>query len=472
MRRLDEGATLAREANDFLWQARALEGLLICMGLYAWKGEGFEIPEVCLKAHSTSQRIARSSSFPSQAPAGSVFQPSITADLTPAQKWAKYTPVVAKATLDLYASIVSDQSIDVSMAVLTESRIRLGNLLLFAQSQGGRTDDMAFGSFFIDRNLQSAGQSAIKRLSSDQSLAKMILEALSAPVDEESDSHVLGALGAVISTLAQLGSSRRHAFLFRGLLQKLVPILLRARKLGASEAGMHPASALSATSSSTQNDLEGLLGNFKTLLEGAAAAYEICLTHNTAATPSLDISREQMEATLAARSLSHATGNLAMKLEILQVCVSAADAMPDFKASLDFTSNALRCGLRTLTISMNSTNARPALLPEEQTRLIEGLKRTVAAGSRLGLDDLGADYWDDFLVRDIQVYQPPDAARLTSHKPSELTLVDEKGGEATRDPFIFNPFAKAHTGETAPVIVAGELVTFSVILQNPLEIEV
>ncbi len=472
MHRLDEGATLARESNDSLWQARALEGLLICMALFAWKGEAFEIPEVCLKAHSTAQMLSRLEPFPNHVPVGNSLQPRPTSDLSPPQKWARYAPVVAGATLSLYSGLMSDSSINVAPGVLMESRIRLANLLLFAQLQGERIVEKAFDALLLHRSLKAPTQEPSKRPSPDPALPVLMLDALSARVGGGSESRALSALAAVIASLAQLGSSRRHAFLFRGLLQRLVPILSKAWKLGASEAGIHPASALSTTGRTSPKELRELQGNFRALLDAAAAAYDIFIAHGKTAGPDLVASIVQTKKNVQAWYLNHTSGDIALKLEILQSCVSASEAMPDLEAGLDFTSNTLRCSLRTLTISLTSPNARPALLPEEQNRLVEGLKRTVSAAQRLGLDEIRAGYWDDFLVRDIQVYQSPDAAKLTSHKPSELSLVEGEAVDAGRDPFIFNPFVKLQSTETAPVVVAGEMVMFSVILQNPLELEV
>ena len=472
MRRLDEGANLAREANDPLWQARALECLIMCMALFAWKGEAFDVPEVCLKAHSTAQMISRSETLPNHGPDSNSFRPSTSADFSPARKWAKYAPIVARATLDLYASLSGGPEVDAAPGVLTESRIRLANLLLFAQCQGERINEKAFDAVFLHHSLNPPSLEPNNRLSPDPSLPMIMLDALSAPVAGTSDQHVLSALAAVIASLAQLGSSRRHAFLFRSLLQKLVPILLKARQLGASEAGMHPASTLSTTGTNPHDGSHELLGSFRALLVAACAAYEIVLSRNEAASSDLGASNAQMKQNMQGWYANHATGDIALKLEILQLCVSASDAMPDFQAALDFTSNALRCGLRSLTVSMTSINTRPMLLPEEQNHLVEGLKRTVSAADRFGFHGVRADYWDDFLVRDVQVYQSPEAARLTSHKASELSQVEEGAGNASRDPFIFNPFAKTQSTESIPVVVAGEMVTFSVILQNPLELEI
>ena len=70
------------------------------------------------------------------------------------------------------------------------------------------------------------------------------------------------------------------------------------------------------------------------------------------------------------------------------------------------------------------------------------------------------------------MYQVPNTSRLTSHQPGELSLFQDAGAEGPRDPFIFNPFAKTTSMNATPIVVAGELITFSVLLQNPLEVEV
>ena len=472
MRRLEEGASLARDAGDSLWQARALESLLLCMAFLAWRGENSDIPDIVLKAYSTSQMLARSSTFPNRISLDAASTNEAVSNLTPARKWSKFAPAVARATISLYSSLESDTQAGIPVAIITESRIRLGNLLLFAASHGGTIDAGALEAFILAGKIASSPNQTVRRVTADPSLAMMMLDTLSAPVGQTSDSHILNAIAAVISSLSQIGSSRRHAFLFRSLLQTLVPILIRARKLGASEAGVHPSAALSATSSRSQGESQTLLGNFRALLESASHAYGIHAFNTDRPSTDLAASIEQMKANLKSWYLNQMSGDIALKLELLQLCVSASDALPDLKASLAYTSSTLKCGLRSLTISMTSVNPRPSLLPEEQTRLFEGLKRTVATAERLGLDDVQADYWDDFLVRDIYTYQAPDAAKLSSHKPSELSVVEEGKTDATRDPFIFNPFAKGSSAETTPVVVAGELMTFSVILQNPLEIEI
>ncbi len=43
------------------------------------------------------------------------------------------------------------------------------------------------------------------------------------------------------------------------------------------------------------------------------------------------------------------------------------------------------------------TDAQPYLPQDEQIRLLNNIKRTVGAGTRLGAADMVAEYWDDFL---------------------------------------------------------------------------
>ena len=109
---------------------------------------------------------------------------------------------------------------------------------------------------------------------------------------------------------------------------------------------------------------------------------------------------------------------------------------------------------------------------DDQARYINSMKRTVATAARLGLPECRANYWDDFLVRGVAIVDSSPNSKLTAHTPKELSLVGDGVNESERDPFIFNPFAKSKAENTNPVVVAGELVTFSVALQNTLEVEI
>jgi hypothetical protein len=48
MRELTDGATRARAYSDHLWQAKALENIMVCLLLFAWSGMDFQVGLLCL----------------------------------------------------------------------------------------------------------------------------------------------------------------------------------------------------------------------------------------------------------------------------------------------------------------------------------------------------------------------------------------------------------------------------------------
>ena len=467
MRRLSEGAASASESGDQLWHARAVEGLLVCMTLQAWQGSDFHVPEVFdpSKAYAASQLSQRTRSSSISARITAIAQRADVSKLKPFERWFQLAPFVAHLTLDLY---FSSQSRDIPQIIITEARIRLINTLIFCQVSGG-TDEY-FDRFIL--KTQHAPPHAGPSISRgpDSSLASLLIDLTSSLEVSNDVSDAVEILSAAIGSLAALGCSRKHAFLFRTLLMRLAPAMIRARKLGASEAGIHPTAALSATSNGSGTHEGETTGGLQTLLMVAAAASGISVGDFEKNGP-IETS-VRLPSDLQTWIDQHATGDLSLKLEILQSCISVCDAMPDMQASLTFISELLRLAIRSPTISATSTNSRPWLTSEGQTQYIDNVKRTTAAARRLGLNSVSAAYWDDFLVRDVQMYQLPNASQLTSHQPTELSLVQDSANDGPRDPFIFNPFAKTASMNATPIVVAGELITFSVLLQNPLEVEI
>lgn len=468
MSRLDEAAVLARQNEDSLWQARSLECLLVCMLLLAWRGIDFAIPEVCIQAYSTSEIMSRSSLFGRPASVALPSQTTTDAELSPIQKWSKYSPVIAQAILNVYTEIAANIESTLPPTILTESRIRVINLLIFASNEVNTSLSPNIELFLLHKEHPPPLVSS--------SIGTNIPSLLLAALPKQSDIYVkpdeLAATIACVGCLSALGSLRRHAFILRGLLPRLAQTLVKARKIGASEAGLHPESALSAIQTSSNSDGLPPPVRLRPLLDATITAYDLSGPalvddHNGAT-----ITNDQLAANLKSWCEHNVDGDVNLKAEILLACIDVCDALPDLEGRLRFTSMLLRLSVQSITVSASGRSPHPTLSVTQQGRLVEGVKRTAEAAQRAGLNDLRAPYWDDFLVRDIQVFQPPDAAILNSHAPSELSLAEGQPGSGDRDPFIFNPFARNTTLQTAPVVVAEELITFSVLLQNPLEVEV
>lgn len=457
---LAEGATIAQNGQDHLWHAKALEYLLICMILLSWSDMTFTVPQVCRSLPN------RTGAFQAEVAPRSGDSIKVLAQLFP--------PMV-ETILELYAKVANLDLGGSLQDVLRESRVRLVNLLVFVKRAGGVLTTQVLKQIVTgadevpDKSSQAKGEPVAI---SKAGLANILVETLQEAQSSRSMLHHTGLLVAVATSFSVLGLDRKHAFYAKQLMQQFVPRLIEARKVGASEAGVHPAAGLPPVSAALQGIIPEMVVGTRTMLNLAAAAYGVPLL----SVPPL---RQRIKADitivlerLKTWAIEHDSGDAMLKLEMLRTCVSVCEALPDVPAGLHFSSNILRGAKRVVTLPKYSANNAPLISAEEQARLLESMKRAVAAASRLGADGCQAEYWDDFLIRDIQVFERDTFSKLIAHKPSDLAIRGSALVDTVRDPFIYNPFSKDKSVTSAPVLVAGELATFAVLIQNPLEVEI
>ncbi|KAG0288601.1 hypothetical protein BGZ98_004203 [Dissophora globulifera] len=149
-----------------------------------------------------------------------------------------------------------------------------------------------------------------------------------------------------------------------------------------------------------------------------------------------------------------------LQIDVLYECIRVAEAVPDYKAMMYFSTTLLRQLYAYLT-------------REEQTGLYASLPRILAAAKKTGVADMTEiHYWTKTLVVDIEVCSP--SARKVPFTRSKDTLKDiipetkltvKPGGEV--DPFIYNPFHRKVNNVAKLDIVAEETSYFIVTLTNP-----
>jgi trafficking protein particle complex subunit 9 len=464
LRRLSEGITLAREAGDPMWQARALEALVLCMALLVWQGSSFDLPSVCEQAYSTSQLMSKSI-FARAASLNGSSQPKTDTSSTPAQQWLKYAPVLLEAVLGVYEHVANSAEEGIPSSVLTQSRIRTLNLLVFASRSRHDTLIEGLDKFLLEKQLlPSLG---ILPSGGGINIENQLSAALSISEEAALTNDGLAATLAAISCLSATGAGRRQAFMLRALLQRLVPAISKARTTGAAEAGAHPPST-PATESRRQTNVDMRTG-LRALALTAARSYGTLLTSSDDSGRSPILTKSLIEQNLAAWCGEHTEGDLAVKTDILLLCIALCESIGDIAGASQLVSALLRLSVTSPLVSLNSEPAKLAIPASEQGRLLDRLKRWSEESTEV---PISTQSWDDFLVRDIQVVQHGSRPPLLSHAPNELSLVDDASGPQVRDPFIFNPFARNTTVQAAPVVAADEMVVFSVQLQNPLEVPV
>ncbi|OAP61293.1 hypothetical protein AYL99_03494 [Fonsecaea erecta] len=460
MNYLAEGAAVAQSGHDHLWHAKALEHLLICMLLLSWSELSFSVPQVCRSLPN------RSGAF--QAEVASKSGDSLKA-------LAQLLPPLVETVLELYAKVANLDLGGSLQDILRECRIRLVNILIYVKRAGGVLNKQGLNQIVTgdggasENSVQSNGEPVAI---SKAGLANILIETLQEAQSSRNPSHHTTILAAVSASLSLLGLDRKHAFYLKQLMQQLVPRLIEARKIGASEAGIHPAAGLPPLNTALLGVLPEMVVGTRAMLNLAAGAYGVPLPPVPGPAQTIPADINKIHNRLRMWAIEHSSGDAMLKLEMLRTCVAVSEALPDVPAGLHFTSNILRDARQMITMPQYPTDTVPLISAEDQVRLLDSVKRAVSAASRLGAHGCRAEYWDDFLVREIQVLEQGTFAKLIAHKPSDVSLRGSGLVETVRDPFIYNPFSKDKSVAAAPVLVAGELAIFTVLLQNPLEAEI
>jgi hypothetical protein len=459
MESISEGATSAIDNQDHLWHGKAMESLLLCMVLLSWSNMAYTVPQICRSLPNRS----------------GLFGSSVTSTAEGSLKTlAQLIPPLTETILELYAK-VSNLDLGGSLQdLLREARVRHVNLLVLIKSAGSVMNKHTLDRIVLGVGPESSTPELVGEhiVVSKAGLANILLEALHTSQASNNSSHCTSVLVAVSASLSLLGLGRKSAFYMKQLMQNLAPKLIEARKVGASEVGVHPSAGLPPLGSALQGILPEMVSGSRTMLSLAAGAYGVPLSEIPQTHGRVSASSEGVHERLTTWAAEHSSGDALLKVEMLRTCVVVAEALPDIPAELHLVSNILRLAKQTITMPTLSRPKVPLISTEEQNRLMDSMKRAVSAATRLGTDGCKALYWDDFLVRNVQVYEQDSFAKLISHAPKDLSIRSNGVTDTVRDPFIYNPFGKNKSTASAPVLVAGETATFAVVLQNPLEVEI
>lgn len=312
-------------------------------------------------------------------------------------------------------------------------------------------------------------------------ISKMLSKAIPGSTEELSLPEAIAIFTGLASIMSVIGLQRKMAFTFRELLSIITPGLVEARKLGAAEMGLHPAAGLSTLMSAT-NDLDRLSfsannvkAGFQHLLTALGTVYGTLRRADSSNSKSnLDKgSVEEIEMRHKVDGTLQNSGDLALKIEVLECCVDICEALPDFGGVVEYSVQILRTARRTDFMPKPYEIGYPGVPQDEQIRLSNNIRRTVAAANKLGLPEIEADYWDDFLVRGVELVEVSQAAKLIPHSKKDLEVVGTVDDKVKKDPFIFNPFAKtAQDVAVEKLVIAGETLHVKVTLQNPFDISV
>jgi hypothetical protein len=479
-----EAAFIAQSNNDHLWHTKALENILVAMLMLAWAGLDFQIPQIC---YSSVEKA------PYHTPSASTLEQSTQSNtrLVSMQNLCVLLPEFLDKILNKYSRITGES---LPQLPFSEIAIRFSKLLSSIHLSGGKLDDQVLQLAVQGIPFSRPANVEIPRLNISPPrsvIIAMLFRAFPSSSTAEDlpiiDRTII--LGGIASVLDSLGYYRKKAMVMWELVSVLIPGLVQARKVGAAEMGIHPAAGLAA--------LNAINGNV-----GGAGAFELgegdvekgvddllglmCRTYGIVSFDSLpsgsaeqsgDDDFDDSDGATVSRILNSAAtrafGGRNLKMNVLRACINLAEALPDFQGVLRFSSELLRTAGSGVAPGPRSEDAAPSMTREEQVRLATNITRTVSAAKKLGLQGVEAEYWDEFLVRGVEL-----DPHLTSPTPIPRQKTELSGAAGTaeakeKNPFIYNPFLKRPDAAAAEhLLVAEESATFKVTLQNPYEFDV
>lgn len=481
-RELVENTNKARTATDYLWYAKGLESIVVCMLLLIWNGFDFSIPAICNSGPDRSSSIISSAITKDGVPA--IGQQEPAAARQAAVRVAKLLPDLVPMIISIYERTSSLAGEPMSPVAYSESVLRLSKLLAFIQNAGGELDSTILHKIAssTSRSLHQPKPNAGFAIGiSKHAIADIALRAYPPFTAGVPLSDMVAIQSGIISVLSMLGLERKKSVIVKEMVTLLVPALVQARKVGAAEMGIHPAASLSAAivagdSTSELSDQQLGVGSLLRDLHSVYGARDRDHFDSKENEPSSFTQGDTLDvlinATIAVATQSADTksfGSTNLKVDILRACIDFCEALPDLPGVVHFSALLLRVVGPQGTMNAYDHGRRVSLVTEEQLRLINNMARTTNAASKIGVPNVKALYWDDFLVRNVQWVDDTNSERLRERHKSDLLFdADKKPG---RSPFLYNPFAKQIHKTEDKIIVVGEPSEVVVTLQNPYDFE-
>ncbi|KAK0651941.1 TRAPP II complex [Cercophora newfieldiana] len=475
VKELGEAAAVAKSINDHVWHGKALELIVVSLLLLGWKGVEFQIPNPLLPPPEKGNGLLTQLQ---EAEARCPKQP----------RWLRHLqvhlPDLLERIVGLYSRISAEH---LPPLPLSEALIRFCKVLAALHVANGELGQQALDMMVLgkapEKPLTTSPRFTI--IPPRTQVVASLFRAFPASASElltTTDRVVI--LSGIASILGVLGLQRKKAMVVRELVSVLISGLVEARTRGAADVGIHPAAglvALNALGAQTnggasvaaglelgEGDIEHGIDSFLSLL---LKTYGV--VGEATVSKELDNSDPGVLERIQRQSAARFFGMQNVKLNILRSCINFSEALPDFAGVLKYSSDLLRTAGRGVAHGPRRTETYPAITKEEQVRLVSTIAKTSNLAKRLGMDNLAAEYWDEFLLRGIKLEPLPPTRTPVPHAKS--TLSDATTARASQDvnPFIYNPFLKEpDTAAVERVLIAGETASFRITLQNPYEIEV
>ncbi|PNS13885.1 hypothetical protein CAC42_1376 [Sphaceloma murrayae] len=474
-RELVEATAKCRSNNDYIWLASGLERVLVCMLLLGAEGFDFQIPSFCYLGQERQSTLYFIDASREQNTTISPRDP--TAANTTLRKLASTLGEVVNTLLHYYDRAGTFTGEALPQVAFSEMVLRLTKLQSFVATRGSTLADEIFQDGRLDalrRPIGAKDTSDMSRLG----ISEILFRAYPGPfadISSPSRSAVLAGISAVLSALKM---HRKRAMVLKDLITLLVPSLQQARTLGAAELGIHPSSNLPLADGNDKvsaSDASSL--SIRQLLSHLLEVYAV------SARESPDDHLEDIEASSSGEEggyerLIHATtqatarlanldkaGSANLKIDILRSSIEFCESLGDLSGIAQNAALLLRTAGPQASVDPTQMVRHVHLANEEQVLLANHIMTAVHTAREAGTQIDRPRYWDDFLVRSVQMVEDDSSSKLVEHSKADMNTV-KKG------PFLHDAWGKNAKKEEENITVAGESTFLGVVMQNPYDFEI
>ncbi|KAK5172562.1 uncharacterized protein LTR77_002682 [Saxophila tyrrhenica] len=458
LRMLSEHTTKARALSDSIWQAKGLENIVICLLLSSWAGVEFQIPSICYASlEKSGQRLSVA--------LRSDFRRAEAAQQASIRSLSTAIPDLLELTLSLYRS--TEGPLELPVVPVADATVRFGKLLAILHISDAHLDTEALNPFVGTNKSKDRSALASTRHASNGpskvAIAEFMSNAQPTLLDNVPDADHIAILAGIAGVYSLIALDRKKGIVLKELVSVLTSALTLARKRHAAEMGIQPGGTYPTelradavlTASGPSTGLDGLINEL-------ARIYGFDLVETEGAKDSTKVSAPSF------------FGGDSMKLDILSELAAFCEATPSPQGILRLNASLLRSFGPKSAIDTEDSSSSKVVSKEEQEKLTASMTRAVEAARTMGLEDVEAQYWDQFLVRGVELMRPePALAVVRRPKAKSTTTIAE--GSTSGNPLLYDPSASRPGTAEEPkskIIVKGERSKSVVSLQNPYEVPI
>ncbi|KAG8623153.1 hypothetical protein KVT40_008129 [Elsinoe batatas] len=465
-----ENTAKCRNHSDYIWLASGLDRIICCLLLLGSEGFTFQIPSLC---YLGQERQSTLYFVDAARDINTTVGPrdTVAANAT-LRKFGGSLGEVANTLLHYYDRAGTFTGEALPQVSFSEMILRLTKLQAFVGARSSMGNETIFQSGTLDALKRPIGSKELSDLSR-LGISEVLFRAYPGPFADISSSSRSGVLAGIAAVLGSIRMDRKKAMVLKDLISLIVPTLQQARTLGAAALGIHPSNSLSYTNGNPASLARNMdSSSIRELLQQLVDVYGVGSTLEERRPDGTNVETQDYEslvhnvAQLAARAANlDELGSMNLKIDILRSAVEFCESIPDLSGVAQHAALLLRTAGPQASIDPTLASQHVRLANEEQVRLANHVMNAVNGAREAGFWIELPRYWDDFLLRSVQLVEDESSSRVIEHSKADMS-------SAKKGPFLHEAWGAHSAQKQENIAVAGEPIPLGVVLQNPFDFEI